>query len=309
MTTVRVGVIQARPVYYDLPKTMEKALDLLADAHKQGAQLVTFGETWFPGYPVWLDICPNMGLWDHAPTKEVFAQLYNNALTVDGEAVGQLRQVAQDYKMVIVASINERVTQGRGYGTLYNSLLTIGADGNLLNHHRKLIPTYTERMVWGQGDAKGLGAVDTEVGRVGSLICWEHWMPLTRQAMHTSTEEIHIAVWPTALETHQLASRHYAFEGRTYVLCAGSIVKASDLPDGLNTIESIKPEDYVQRGGSAIIAPDGMYIYEPVYDEEITLIADLDLNRIPQELMALDVTGHYSRPDIFDFSVNRERKD
>lgn len=309
MTVVPVAIIQAQPVYYDLPATMEKAIDLIHEAAQKGAKLITFGETWFPGYPVWLDVCSDMSLWDNPATKEVFGQLYENSLTVDGDEIAQLRQVAAQLGIVLILSINEKVSKGSGYGTLYNTLLTVDSTGEIVNHHRKLMPTYTERIVWGLGDGAGLGAVDTSVGRVGGLICWEHWMPLARQTMHESAEQIHVAVWPTVKDSLQIASRHYAFEGRTYVLAAGSILPASAIPEPLKVSDSLNatPDTLMQRGGSAIIAPDGEYILEPVYDEETILTAELDLKRIPQETMALDVTGHYARPDVFTLHVNRTR--
>ena len=307
---VTAAIIQGQPEYYDLPATVTKATDLIHDAAKKGAKLITFGETWFPGYPVWLDICSDIGLWDHEPTKEVYAQLVQNSVVVSGSEIQHFAKIAKQLEVVLVLGINERVAIGAGNGTLYNTLLTIDANGEVVNHHRKLRPTHTERLVWGQGDGAGLHAVDTAVGRVGGLVCWEHWMPHARQAMHESAEQIHIAAWPTVKEMLQIASRHYAFEGRTFVLAAGSVLAANAIPGQLEIAPglNIQPDTWVQRGGSAIIAPDGTYLVEPVYDEEAILVADLDLKMIAKESMALDVTGHYSRPDIFTFGVNRERK-
>ena len=307
MTTISASIIQAEPVYYDLAKTLEKAIDLIHQAKKEGAELITFGETFFPGYPVWIDICSDMGLWDNPATKEVWLQLYKNSPSVDGEEIQQLSLVAKDLGVVLVLPINERVERGAGQGTLYNSILTINSDGVMINHHRKLIPTYTERIIWGAGDGAGLQAVDTGVGRVGGLVCWEHWMPLARQAMHESSEQIHIAAWPTVKDMLQVASRHYAHEGRTFVLAAGSVLQAKHIPPQLTIAGDIQPEDYVQRGGSAIIAPDGSYLVEPVYNEESILTAELELDMIIRESMALDVTGHYSRPDVFNLSIERKR--
>ena len=189
-------------------------------------------------------------------------------------------------------------------------MLTFGPDGSLLNHHRKLVPTYTERMVWGPGDADGLGAVETPVGRVGALICWEHWMPLARQAMHESGEDIHVAVWPTAHEMHQVASRQYAFEGRCFVLASGSLMRASALPPELEPHAGrvTSPGQWVLRGGSAIIGPDGSYLAGPVFDEPCILSAELDLARVREESMSLDVAGHYHRPDCLELRVSRSRR-
>ena len=193
----KVAIVQASPDYLNLEGSLARALELVSQAASQGAKLIVFGETWLPGYPAWLDFCPSVALWDHNPTKEVFAELRRNSLVIESVAAQALARAAKDHEVVLVIGINERVDQGPGNGTLYNSLLTFNSDGSLVNHHRKLIPTYTERLVWGQGDGKGLKAVETFVGRVGGLICWEHWMPLTRQALHDSGEHIHVAVWPT----------------------------------------------------------------------------------------------------------------
>ncbi len=301
---LRVGIAQIAPVYLDKEASLAKALECVQSASARGVELLVFGETWFPGYPVWLDVCPTAGLWNHEPTKRIFAELRHNSLVVGGPETRALAQAACDHKLAIVIGINERVDSGPGQGTLYNSLLTFTADGLLANHHRKLMPTFTERIVWGQGDGGGLAsvAIGNHKGgetRVGGLICWEHWMPLARVAMHQAGEHIHVALWPTANEIAQLASRHYAFEGRCFVISAGLMMKTSDLPSGLP--HDVKSE-WVERGGSAIIAPDASYVVEPVYDREELIVADLDLAMIDRESMALDVTGHYARPDIFSFS-------
>jgi len=206
-----------------------------------------------------------------------------------------------------VVGISERVERGAGRGTLYNSLVTIGPDGRLLNHHRKLVPTYTERLIWGAGDVEGLRAVDTTVGRVSALVCWEHWMPLARQALHESGEDLHVAVWPTVHDLHQVASRQYAFEGRCFVLASGAMLRASSLPPELDPHPDRVGggDEWVLRGGSAVIGPDGKYIVEPVYDEPHLLLAELDLRRLSEERMTLDVTGHYHRPELFEFKALR----
>jgi len=229
---------------------------------------------------------------------------------VPGRETKTLGEIAAKHGIVLVIGINERIERGAGNGTLYNSLLTFGAGGSILNHHRKLVPTYTERLVWGQGDAAGLEAVETNAGRVGGLICWEHWMPLARQAMHNSGEDVHIVVFPTVYETHQIASRHYAFEGRCFVLAAGLLMKAGDLPAELaaGTESENTPEKFLLRGGSCVIAPDGTYVVEPIFDEEKIIVAELDLTIIDREKMTLDVSGHYSRPDVFDLKINRSSR-
>ena len=300
---VRVAIAQSAPAYLDKRASLAKALDLIQQAAKRGAQLVAFGETWLPGYPAWLDVCPGAALWENASAKDVFARLRSNSIVVPSEEVNALREAAQDLKIAIVIGVNERVDSGPGNGTLYNSLLTISEDGQLGNHHRKLVPTYTERLVWGNGDGRGLEALPTSAGRVGGLICWEHWMPLARMAMHNSGEHIHVAVWPTVHELHQLASRHYAFEGRCFVLAVGLMMPAEDLPRELRDGAALLSggSQWIERGGSAIIGPDSRYILDPVFDREELLVSDLDLTQIDRQLMTFDVSGHYARPDLFRF--------
>lgn len=301
-----VAIIQVAPVYLNLEASLERAEQLIAEAASRGARLIVFGETWLPGYPAWLDYCDGAALWDHEPTKEVFAALRRNSVCVPSEASQRLAKAARDHQVVLVIGVNERIESGPGNGTLYNTLLTFDSDGTLLNHHRKLVPTYTERLVWGQGDGAGLKAVGTSLGRISGLICWEHWMPLARQVLHTSGEMIHVAVWPTVHEMHQIASRQYAFEGRCFVIAAGLVMKNDDLPGGLGA--SNNSQSFVLRGGSSIIGPNGSYVVEPVFDEEQIIVSQLDLTTIDKERMTLDVSGHYHRPDVFELKLNSNRQ-
>ncbi|HKP87520.1 MAG TPA: carbon-nitrogen hydrolase family protein [Blastocatellia bacterium] len=303
--TIRVAAVQAAPVYLDLNASVEKARALIAEAAAGGAKLVVFPETWLPGYPAWLDCCRDVALWDYEPVKKVFARLMENSVPVPGRVTEALAQAARENEVALNISVHERVAEGAGRGTLYNTMLTFASDGTLLNRHRKIMPTFSERMIWGKGDGSSLLAVDTVAGRVGGLICWEHWMPLARHALHLSGEDIHVAAWPQVKEMNLVASRQYAFEGRCFVVAVGAIMKARELPPELEPIHSLKqnPDAFVLNGGSAIIAPDGELLAGPVFDEETILTADLDFARIAEESMALDVTGHYSRPDIFEFKL------
>lgn len=294
----------------EFSRALERTADLAADAARLGARLIAFPETWIPGYPVWLDVCRDVALWDHAPAKELHAHYAAHSVNVAGDEGQRLASIARQLGVTLVVGVSERVEAGPGRGTLYNALLTYGADGSLLNHHRKLMPTHSERMVWGAGDAAGLRAVDTPEGRIGGLVCWEHWMPLARQALHESGEDVHVAAWPTAHERNQMASRHYAFEGRCFVLVACSLLRASALPPGLSPHPDrvTSPDQWVIRGGSAIIGPDGNYIEPARYDAPAILIADLELQRVREESMTLDVGGHYSRPDCLELNVRVSRK-
>jgi predicted amidohydrolase len=310
MTILRAAVVQA-----ETSATLGAGLAITAELSKaaaaKGARLIVFPETWLPGYPIWLDVCRDVALWDSATVKDVFARHAAESVDVAGDGGAALGRVAAEANAALVVGVVERVRHGLGHHTLYNALLTYGPDGRLLNHHRKLMPTYTERLLWGQGDADGLRTVDAGGAAVGGLVCWEHWMPLARQALHDAGEDIHVAAWPTVHEMHQLASRHYAFEGRCFVIAAGSLMRARALPPELEPHpDRVKsPDQYLLRGGSAILAPDGSYLVEPVFEREATLVADLDLSRVRRESITLDVAGHYSRPDCFDFAPRRGPRD
>ena len=305
-SSVKIAIIQASPVYLDLAKSMEKMHAYIKEAAEKGAEMIVFGETWLCGYPSWLDHCPNIAIWDYEPTKDVFLKMLKSGVAVPSQTTAQIGKWAKQYNVTIMVGANEVVAKGRGNGTIYNSLLLFDSKGDLVNHHRKLMPTYTEKMLYGHGDGQGLKTVDTGFGEIGGLICWEHWMPLSRQAMHNEKEVIHVAVWPCVFERHQIASRHYAFEGRCFVIAAGQILRVKDMPKELEMPDHLKdkPEHFMLNGGSCVIGPDGSYLLEPQFDIEGVLFCEIiDLDRVYKERMTLDVTGHYQRPDIFDFNV------
>lgn len=307
-SSVTIAIIQASPVYLNLAKSLEKMQAYIKEAAQKGAEMIVFGETWLCGYPAWLDHCANIAIWDHEPTKEVFLKMLRSGVEVPSQTTTQIGKWAKQYGVTIMVGANEVVTKGKGNGTIYNSLLLFDSKGNLVNHHRKLMPTYTEKMLYGHGDGEGLKTVDTGFGEVGGLICWEHWMPLSRQAMHNEKEVIHVAVWPCVFERHQIASRHYAFEGRCFVIAAGQILRVKDMPEELEMPPHLrdKPEHFMLNGGSCVIGPDGNYLLEPQFDTEGVLICEIkDLDRVYKERMTLDVTGHYQRLDVFDFKVKK----
>lgn len=308
MTIVRVSIAQVAPAFLDLEGSLAKLESTVAEAARGGARLVVFGETWLPGYPVWADA----GIpWGDPATKAAHARLLANSVEIPGPVTERLGAIAREHDVVLVVGANERDTRF-SRGTIYNSLLYFGSDGALLGVHRKLVPTHSERVIWGAGDGSTLGAVDTAVGRVGGLICWEHWMPLARFAMHAQGEQIHVAVWPDVPEIHEVASRSYAFEGRTFVLCAGQVLPLSAVPDDVEVLpvmrELADADGMLLGGGSGIIGPDGEWIVGPVRGETI-VTADIDLDRIGAELQALDTAGHYNRPDVFRLSVDTSRRD
>lgn len=306
-----VAVVQHAPVFLNLAASLERACDLTAEAAARGAEIVAFPETWLPGYPVWLDVAPSAALWDHPPAKALYRLLVENALVLGGVADRRLRRAARQYGVTLVMGAHERVAD-----TLFNSILYYPDDGGEPVVHRKLVPTYTERLLWGRGDGSTLVTLRAPCGPVGGLVCWEHWMPLARAAMHDLGETVHVAQWPYVKDLHQIASRHYAFEGQCFVLAAGAVLTRDEMlagacslgegaRDALFLLESV-PEDleWLLRGGSAIIAPDTGYLAGPLYDEPGILYAQLDPARIAEGHMALDTSGHYSRPDIFSLSID-----
>jgi nitrilase len=298
-----VAAVQAAPYYLNLERSLARAIELIAEAAKRRAQLVVFPESWLPGYPAWLDVCRDIAVWDHHPTKRIYAQLMENSIAVPSRETDALGEAARINNLTLVIGVHERVNEGAGRGTLYNSILTFGPTGGLLNVHRKLVPTFNERLIWAQGDGGGLRVIETPVGRVGGLICWEHWMPLVRQALHVAGEDIHVSLWPSVKEMHQVASRHYAFEGRCFVVAAGGIMRRSDLPRDFEISGSLAGDDaeFILDGGSCVIGPDGQYVAGPAFNSEVIILARINLERIREESLTLDVTGHFNRPDLFDF--------
>ena len=310
--TVTAAVVQEEQAR-SLAEALEVTRTRTEEAAAKGAELVVFPETWLPGYPAWMDYSRDVGLWDHPPVKAAYARLVENSVAVGDASYEALTELARELEITLVVGVSERVRSGPGRATLYNSLFVLGPDGALLNHHRKLTPTHTERLLWGPGDTAGLRAVDTPAGRLGGLICWEHWNPLARQALHDSGEDVHVATWSAVVGVngmHQQASRCYAFEARCHVLAAGQLMRASALPAELEpspaTIDG--PDQWILSGGSAIIGPAGSYLAGPLYEEPGVLMAELDYGRNVEEAMTLDVSGHYQRPELFEFRVRRSER-
>lgn len=310
----RAALIQQAPVYLNLAASVERACSLIHQAGQDGADIVAFPETWLPGYPVWLDIAPDIALWDHAPAQLLFRHMMEQSPGIDDGAIVALRSAAVEAGSYVVMGLQERAG-----GTLYNSMLFIDPRKGEYIVHRKLMPTFSERMVWGRGDGSTLDVMPTPFGALGGLICWEHWMPLARAAMHARGESLHVAQWPWAKELNHLASRHYAFEGTCFVLVTGAVVSVDDIIDSASAAGCPAPAmellgqmrgtgDTLMRGGGAVIGPDGQYVQNPVYDDDATVIAEFDAGRVAEARLALDTDGHYSRPDVFELTVDTRRQ-
>jgi len=299
---LKVGIAQFAPAVLDLHNSVQKACRLIALARKQGIGLLAFPETWVPIYPIWADM-GSYSQWGNEAAKKLYARVHRNSLEVGSPEARQIAAACKKAKVHVVLGVNER--SGK---TLYNSLFFFNDDGKLVGHHRKLVPTFGERLVWGYGDGEGLRAVETKYGKVGGLICWEHWMPPARQVLHGDGEIIHVAAWPHGKEHHQIASRHYAFEGRCFVLLAAMYLERGMFPQDYELRHELSGQpDVLLNGGSAIIGPDGAYIVEPVFGKEELIWAEIETERAVEESITLDVAGHYSRPDVFELIVHRKR--
>jgi len=307
----KIAVVQHPPVFLNLEKSVELACNYIEEAASNKASMIIFPETWLPGYPVWLDYAPEAGIWDHTGAKQLYRILAENSIEIDDKFFDLLSASASENNCLIVMGANEKV--GR---TLYNTIFYFKADGGF-DLHRKLMPTYTERLVWGMGDGSTLPTIDDSGVKITGLICWEHWMPLARAATRSSGEHIHIAQWPMVKDLHQIASRQYAFEGQCFVIAAGCTLTKQQMLDGisennfsskeaLKLIESIpvNSNDYLLNGGSAVINPDTSYLIKPVQEKSEIIYADLDIDSLSEGNLFIDTTGHYSRPDIFKLQLN-----
>jgi nitrilase len=290
---VRVACAQVEPVVFDRDATLDKLESVAANVAAKGAQLVLFPETFVPVYP--------SSRWAHALAvsgeggKELWARLARASLTVPSAETERIGAIAKEHALVLAVGVNE--LDG---GTLYNTLLVFTPDGELALRHRKLMPTNHERMVWGLGDGSGLEAIDTDLGRVGGLICWENFMPLARAALYESGLDIYLAPTADDSESWHESVRHIAREARAFVLSCCVYQRASSYPDDVPIADG---PDLLGRGGSAIVGPDGEYLAGPLWDEEGILVADLDPDLLYAERQRFDAAGHYSRPDVLQLRV------
>ena len=305
---MRVAVIQQPPVLLDRDATLAAAVTYLRDAAAGGASLAVFPETFVPGYPAWIwRLRPGA---DYDLTDEIHQQLVENSIDLATDGLRPLRDAAAELGMVVVCGVHER--EGAfGRSTLYNTAVTIGADGTILNRHRKLVPTNPERMVWGQGDATGLRVTPTAVGRVGTLICWENYMPLARYALYAEGVEVYVAsTWDDG-DTWISTMKHIAAEGRCWVLGSGCALRAADVPATFPGRAALfrDPDEWINPGDSVVVAPGGEIVAGPMHAEQGILFADIEPARAAAARRTLDVTGHYGRPDVFRLEVDRGSRD
>jgi nitrilase len=302
---IKVAVVQAAPVLFDREATVEKACDLIVQAAAQDAQFVLFPEAYIPAYPRGLAFGTVVG--SRSPVgRRVWQRYWENTVEVPGSTTRTLAAAAKKARVYLAMGIIERDKQ-RSTGTLYCTLLYFGPDGRLLGKHQKLKPTAGERLIWGEGDGSTLTVIETEIGNIGGLICWENYMPLARMALYNKGVDIYLAPTADARDTWQATLRHIACEGRCFVLGCNQYMTKDMYPDDLKELKELEEQPEIMcRGGSAIISPLGKVMAGPLYDEEGILFAELDLGAVARSKFDFDVVGHYARPDVFQLRVNEK---
>jgi nitrilase len=304
----RVAVVQQPPVYLNMNASMERAVDLIAEAAHQKARLVVFPDTWLPGYPtfVWR-LAPGAGM---GKTDALFALSQSNSVDLNKGGLAPLQEAAREHGVVVVVGYQE-IDGAVSGSTLFNSCAIIDADGRLANNHRKLMPTNPERMIWGFGDGSGLNVVGTAVGRVGTLICWENYMPLARYALYAQNIEIYVAPTWDSGETWLATMQHIAREGGCWVIGCATALEASDIPDDIRYRDELFPnkDEWVNPGDAVVYAPFGGMVAGPMRKEKGFLFAEIEVAAAKASRRKFDASGHYARPDVFSLHVNCIRLD
>ncbi|MCB2227735.1 MAG: carbon-nitrogen hydrolase family protein [Desulfarculaceae bacterium] len=298
MSMVRVAVVQDSPVVFDAMATVAKVADLTKQAADKGARLVLFPEAFISGYPKGWDFGARVGM-RFPEGREDFRKYYEGSIEVPGPATEALGRAAKEAGVYLTIGVMER--EG---GTLYCTALFFGPDGSMLGKHRKLMPTAMERLVWGFGDGSTMPVIDTEVGKIGSVICWENYMPMLRMYMYSQGVQLYLAPTADDRETNLPTMRFIALEGRCFVLSSCQYVHLGDYPECSTPMPEDDPATVMMRGGSCIIDPLGQVLAGPEFDGPCILTADLDLDQIVRGKFDLDTPGHYARPDVFQLHVN-----
>lgn len=305
---LKVGLAQIAPVWLDKDSTLDRIVRTLVDGGEKGCELVVFGEGLLPGYPFWIGLTDG-AQFDSTVQKELHAHYLRNSVRLDSNELNEVKEVLIRYKMSAYLGLIERASD-RGGHSLYCSLAFINKEGKVESVHRKLQPTYDERLTWSPGDGHGLRVHPLKDFRVGGLNCWENWMPLVRSSLYAQGENLHIAVWPGSDYNTKDITRFIARESRSFVVSVSSLMRKEDFPEGTPNLEKIleKAPAVLANGGSCVAGPNGEWILEPVLDKEGLITVDIDLNRVYEERQNFDPSGHYSRPDVTKLHVNRERQ-
>ncbi|MDH3699082.1 MAG: carbon-nitrogen hydrolase family protein [Flavobacteriaceae bacterium] len=305
---LKVGLAQISPVWLDKQATIAKIMETIEKAAEQETELLVFGEGLLPGYPYWLAYTEGAA-WDKKVNKEIHGHYIQNSIQPESGDLDDICALAAKYQMAIYLGTIERA-KNRGGHSLYASLVFINASGKISSVHRKLQPTYDERLTWSQGDGHGLVTHSIKKFTAGGLNCWENWMPLARTALYGQGENLHVAVWPGSVHNTKDITRFIARESRSYVLSVSGLMKKTDIPADTPHYDLLmeKLPDELSNGGSCIAGPDGEWITPPVADAEAIIYTQLDYQRVLQERQNFDPVGHYSRPDVTRIIVNRERQ-
>jgi nitrilase len=296
---VTAAVVQAAPIVFDRERTITKLLDLTADAARRSADIVVFPEAFVAGYPKGLDFGARIGM-RSASGREDFQRYFASAIEIPGPATEAMATAARNSNIYLVVGVIER-----SGATLYCTAVFFGKDGQLLGTHRKLMPTASERLVWGFGDGSTLTVIDSELGRIGAVICWENYMPMLRMAMYSQGIQLYCAPTADDRDTWLPTMQHVALEGRCFVLSACQYLTREDCPEDYAAIQAHSPETVLMRGGSCIVGPLGQVLVPPSFEGESIQIAELDMTEIIRGKYDFDVVGHYARPDVFELRVNR----
>ena len=306
--TLHVALGQVAPVWLNKEHTLQKVASSIEAAAKEGAELIVFGEGLVPGYPFWLALTGGAE-WNTDVNKEFHAHYVRNSVTIEDGDLDDICAMAKQHSIAVYLGIIER-PKDRGGKSIYASLVYISAEGIIGSVHRKLQPTYDERLTWAPGDGNGLKVHPLKKFTVGGLNCWENWMPLPRASLYAQGEDLHVAVWPGSDHNTKDITRFIARESRSYVLSVSSLMTKKDFPSDTPYLSEIlkNAPDVLANGGSGIAGPDGEWIVEPVLHSEGNIYATLDFNRVLQERQNFDPVGHYSRPDVTKLLVNRERQ-
>ena len=295
------------PVWLDRDRTMEKICSFTQEAANKNCELVVFGEALTPGYPWWVGLT-NGARFNSKLQKEIYAHYLNQGVQIEAGHLDNLCDIAKNKKLTVVLGTVERATD-RGGHSMYCTLVYINACGEITHTHRKLMPTYEERLVWSTGDGHGLQVQALKNFTVGALNCYENWMPLSRAALYGQGEDLHLALWPGAVRNTELITRSIAQESRSYVISVSGLMRKKDIPDYIPYADLIKAnaDELLANGGSCLAGPDAQWIIEPQADTEGIFTAEIDFARVREERQNFDPAGHYSRPDVTQLVVNRER--
>ena len=298
----KVAAVQAAPVFLNKAATIDKVCELTIEAANSGASLVVFPEAFISGYPDWVWVLPPA---QKPLINELYKELLENAISIPDQSTERICEAAREAGVYLTIGVNERNSETSN-SSIYNTLLYVGPDGSILGKHRKLIPTGGERLMWSQGGGDTLVSFDTPIGKLGGLICWENFMPLARNVMYEAGVQLYVAPTWDSSDAWQTAMRYIAREGGMFVIGCAPGIKSKDIPDHYEFKKFYpKEREWINKGRSCIVDPNGNYLAGPLEEEQAILYAEIDMSIIPKQKWLFDVSGHYARPDVFKFEIRQ----